>query len=70
MMSLDEAFAKARSIQRDLDAGTLTVPYPDLVQAQLVECCAVFNANEDDTAGELVRRLMAPEPAKAMTLPW
>lgn len=72
MMTLDEAVDRARAIQRDLEAGKLTVPYPDDVRAQLAECCEVFNAFADDnsTAAELVRRLEAPEPVKQVGLPW
>ncbi len=70
MLNLDQAVELSRSIQRDLDAGKLKVPYPPDVRAQLVECCAVFNANGNETAGELVRRLQAPEPAKTLALPW
>lgn len=71
-MTLDEAVAQARSIQRDLDAGRLAVPYPDEVRAQLAGCCEAFTeyANDNETAAELVRRLQAPEPAKTMALPW
>lgn len=71
-MTLDEAIDQARTIQRDLDAGRLTVPWPDHVKAQLVECLVAFTgfAKDNATAGELVRRLEAPEPARAMELPW
>lgn len=71
-MTLDEAVVQARSIQRDLDAGRLKVPYPAEVRAQLAACCETFNeyANDNETAGELVRRLQAPEPAKTAELPW
>jgi hypothetical protein len=69
-MTLDEAVAMARRIQRDLDAGRLTVPYPAEVRAQLEECHQLLNEADDATAAELVRRLQAPEPAKTMALPW
>lgn len=71
-MTLDDAIAQARRIQRDLDAKRLTVPYPPEVRAQLAECLKVFMgyAKDNETAGALIARLEAREPAKAMPLPW
>lgn len=71
-MTLDEAVAQARRIQRDLDEKRLKVPYPDDVRAQLAACLEVFMefANDNETARILVERLEAPEPVKQVGLPW
>lgn len=64
--SLDDAVQRVREIQRALDHGVLTVPYPDDVRAHLVACHALFSAHCSNSALalELVARLNAPE------LPW
>jgi hypothetical protein len=65
-LTLDQAVARARAIQRDVDAGRLAVPYPADVHADLAECVRVFAAYSitREKARELIARLEAPE------LPW
>jgi len=65
-LTLDQAVERVRAIQRTLDRGALTVPYPDHVRADLVACSAVFSAYcvSNDLARALVARLGAPD------LPW
>ena len=48
-MTLDDAIRVARSIQRDLNAGRLRVPYPEKVRLAIRVCMSVF-AREGDTA--------------------
>lgn len=65
-LTLDRAIARAREIQRDLDAGRLTVPYPVHVREDLKACVRVFAdyCTTPEKAAELGLRLNAPE------LPW
>lgn len=66
VLMLDEAVTRARAIQRDLDAGRLTVPYPPAVRADLAECVRVFGewATTPERLKELAGRLDQAE------LPW
>jgi hypothetical protein len=70
-VKLELAIATARGIQRELDNGKLTVPYPPHVAHSLLECSAAFNAYATDSekAKALVTLLEAPEPVEA-ELPW
>jgi len=64
--TLDEAVTRAREIERMLAQGTLTVPYPASILAELHECSRVFNnyCTTPERLKELAGRLDAPE------LPW
>lgn len=64
--TLDEAVTRAREIERMLAHGTLTVPYPAPIRAELVECVRVFSewATTPERLKELAGRLDAPD------LPW
>jgi len=66
ILTLDAAVAKAREIQRDLDAGRLVVPYPSEVREDLVACVRVFSdyCTTPERLRELAGRLDQPE------LPW
>ena len=70
-MTLHEAIAEARTIQTDLDAGRLSVPYPPDVRKRIMRCLAVMIRAATDTASarEIVQRLNAPERETA-ELPW
>jgi hypothetical protein len=70
-MTLDQAIDQARTIQADLAAGRLRVPYPPEVRRTIVACAQVFMAEATDTAKAraLVARLNAPE-LETTELPW
>lgn len=63
---LDTAVARARAIERMLAQGTLTVPYPASILAELHECSRVFNdyCTTPERLKELAGRLDQPD------LPW
>jgi hypothetical protein len=68
-MTIDQAIARIRAIQADLDAGRLTVPYPATVRSEIVSLSEVFSAHCKTTeqARALVARVNAPATAE---LPW
>lgn len=68
-MTIDQAIARIRTIQADLDAGRLTVPYPENVRTEILGLNEVFSAHckTTDEARALVARINAPATAE---LPW
>jgi hypothetical protein len=72
-MTLDDAVRVARSIQRDLEAGRLTVPYPEKIRVALRVCLSVF-AREGDTAAKaqaITARLeAASDPTDVVVPAW
>lgn len=71
-MNLELAVTRLRAIQADLDAGRLTVPYPEPIRRelmQLVGVCVASCGNREE-ARVLVAQIQAPEPINAAELPW
>jgi hypothetical protein len=70
-VTVQEAVAKVRKIEKDLAEGRLRVPYPPEIRKAIFDCGKVFMAEATDTekAQALVARIQAPEPAEA-ELPW
>lgn len=68
-MTLAEAVKRARAIQAELEAGRLTVPYPEQVARELAQIEQVLadTCKTTEQAQAVVRRLHAPATA---TLPW
>ena len=72
-MTLDDAIRVARSIQCDLDAGRLRVPYPEKVRVSLRVCLSVFmrEGASRDAAMAIVARLEAPaDPTDVVVAAW
>ena len=71
-MTIDQAVIRIRAIQADLDAGRLTVPYPEPVLLEIRELSEVFSVHckTFEQARELVRRIHAPESPAPARLPW
>ncbi len=68
-MTIDHAVKRIREIQADLDAGRLTVPYPETVRSEIVSLSEVFSAHCKTT--EQARGLVARINARATAeLPW
>lgn len=69
-MTLDQAVLRVRAIQADLEAGRLTVPYPDAVNAELAQLGDVLadHCKTKQQAEDLVARIQAP--ARQAALPW
>lgn len=72
-LTLDDAVRVARSIQRDLDAGRLKVPYPEKVRVSMRICLTVFFREGDTTAksAAIVDRLnAATDPTDTVVPAW
>jgi len=68
-MNLDAAVARLQTIQADVDAGRLSVPYPEPIRRELMQLVGVCVASCEtrEQARALVQRLSEPAAAE---LPW
>jgi hypothetical protein len=68
-MTVDYAIDRLQAIQADLDAGRLTMPYPEPIRRELMELADVFMAHcqTSEQARALMARIQTPE---TLSLPW
>ena len=68
-MTIDQAIVRIRAIQADLDAGRLTVPYPENIRTEILTLNDVFSTHCKTTeqARALIARINAPATRE---LPW
>lgn len=71
-MTIDQAVKRIREIQADLDAGRLTVPWPEPIRREIFDLSETFSAHckTFEEARALVQRIHGPAPAATAELPW
>ncbi len=71
-MTLGDAIDRARTIQRDLEAGRLTIPYPDPIRRELLDLCGAFSrlCRTKEEARHVIARIQGPDGPPERELPW